>query len=259
MRIAVLKLRCVKQKTSLIQILEHHRVCFLYKNTTERRIFCQISFSVHELYKRQIIAASHLRIVLTKRRGDMDDTRTVCQRYIGITYHKKRFLPLFCRPVCGAGIQRLVFLILQVFSYTGFQNLVSILTQYLIAKSVRHVIDASVLFHFYLYILLRRIHTERQVGRQRPRRSRPCQDVRVLVLHLEAHDCRTLLYILVALRHLLRGQRRTAARTVRNNLKAFIQKSFIPNLLQRPPLRLNIFIMVSNIRVIHIRPETYGS
>ena len=50
--------------------------------------------------------------------------------------------------------------------------------------------------------------------------------------------------------HHIFEKRRTAARTVRNNLKAFIQKPFIPNLLQRPPLRLNIFIMVSNIRVI---------
>ena len=53
------------------------------------------------------------------------------------------------------------------------------------------------------------------------------------------------------------GQRRTAARAVGHNLKTFIQKSLIPDLLERPPLGLNKVVVISHIRVVHISPETH--
>ena len=67
--------------------------------------------SVDELYKRQVILASHLRIVLTKRRGNMNDTGTVGQGNIAVTGNKIRFYAVFSHRFPGTVKQRLIFLI----------------------------------------------------------------------------------------------------------------------------------------------------
>ncbi len=54
----------------------------------------------------------------------------------------------------------------------------------------------------------------------------------------------------------MRRQRRTAARAVRYDLKALIQKPFIPDLLKRPPLGLDKIIVIGHVRIVHVSPET---
>ena len=54
------------------------------------------------------------------------------------------------------------------------------------------------------------------------------------------------------------GQRRTAARAIGHHLEALIQKALIPDLLQCPPFGLDIIILIGDIGVIHVRPETDG-
>ena len=51
-------------------------------------------------------------------------------------------------------------------------------------------------------------------------------------------------------------KRGTAAWTIRHNLEALVKKSHIPDLLKSPPLWFYIVIMISNIRVIHVSPES---
>ena len=53
------------------------------------------------------------------------------------------------------------------------------------------------------------------------------------------------------------GKRRPAARAVRHNFKALVQKAFFPNLLQRPPFRFNIIVLVGDVRVLHIGPKAH--
>lgn len=55
------------------------------------------------------------------------------------------------------------------------------------------------------------------------------------------------------------GQRGSAARAVRNDLEALVQKSLIPDGLQSPPFGLDEVVIVGNIRVIHVSPETNGT
>ena len=55
------------------------------------------------------------------------------------------------------------------------------------------------------------------------------------------------------------GQRGSAARAIGNDLEALVQKSLIPNGLQCPPFGLDEVVIVGNIRVIHVSPETNGT
>ena len=57
----------------------------------------------------------------------------------------------------------------------------------------------------------------------------------------------------------MRRKRGTAARAVGNDLESFIKKSLIPDAFQCPPLGLDEVIVISNVRVIHISPETNGT
>ena len=52
-------------------------------------------------------------------------------------------------------------------------------------------------------------------------------------------------------------KRCSAARAVRHYLVALIQKTFFINLLQRPPLRFDIVVVIGDIRIVHIRPEAH--
>ena len=54
-------------------------------------------------------------------------------------------------------------------------------------------------------------------------------------------------------------ERGSASGTIGNDLKALIQKAFIPDLLQRPPFGFNKVIMIGYIRIVHICPEAYGT
>src|SRR5699024_7386879 len=47
--------------------------------------------------------------------------------------------------------------------------------------------------------------------------------------------------------------------TVGNDLKALVQKAFLPDLLQRPPLGFNKGIVIGHIGMLHIRPEAHGA
>ena len=73
---------------------------------------------------------------------------------------------------------------------------------------------------------------------------------------MELHHSRTLLDILVALRNLMGGQRRAAARAVRYDLVALVEQALVPDFLQCPPFGLDKIIFIGDIRMLHIRPET---
>ena len=78
-------------------------------------------------------------------------------------------------------------------------------------------------------------------------------------LTLNRDDSGTLFDIFIALSHLMAGKRGTAARAVGNDLEALIEKAFLPDLFQSPPLRLDEVILVSNVRMLHVGPETNGA
>ena len=138
----------------------------------------------------------------------MNDSRTVAHRDIVIAGDKKRLLPLLFNRLIRKRKQRLVLLALEIGALEGFEYLISrsILllkrAEHRIAKSLREIIGVSVRC-LHLHIGLIRVHAERNVRRERPRRSRPRKNVRILALHPESGNRGFLLDILVALSHLM--------------------------------------------------------
>ena len=61
--------------------------------------------------------------------------------------------------------------------------------------------------------------------------------------------------VLVALSELVRRQRSTAARTVRDDLVALVEQAAVPDLPQRPPDRLDVGRVERAVGVVHVDPE----
>ena len=226
----MLKLRCLKQLAPSIQVLEYLRVCLLDKQTCKRSLLRQLAFSVDKLYERKIVIASHVGIVLTKRRCNVHDTGTIGHSYIAVAGHEKALLSLLVSDFLSTVKQWLVLLVLQIFSLVGFQHFKSFDARFVIAKSAQHLLGKCLrkvigitICRFYLDIGIIRVHTKCYVARKCPRGRCPCQEVCILAYHLKADNCRALLYRLIALCHLLCRKRCTAARAIRNNFKALVQ------------------------------------
>ena len=62
---------------------------------------------------------------------------------------------------------------------------------------------------------------------------------------------------MVTLSDLLRGKRGAAARAVGNDLEAFVEKAFVPDFLECPPLGFDIVVLISDIGMLHVGPEAY--
>ena len=140
----------------------------------------------------------------------------------------------------------------------GGGRLVSQLAEHLVGQCLGDDIVVAIR-SLDLDIGLVRVYAKCHIGRKCPRGGCPCEIVEViLVLCLETDDSRALLDKLVALGHFLRRQRGAAPRTVRDNLEALVQKPLLRDLLQRPPLGLDVVVIVGDVRILHIRPEPDG-
>ena len=274
--IIMLKLRSGKEKPSLVQFLQDLRIgadCALLHlllgglaaHAGKGSSFLHLSVVIHQLHEGCIILAAHAGVVFTEGRCDMNDAGTVGHGDIVVAVDEKCLLVLLLHHVGSALVQGLILLVFQVFALHGLQHLVGLLSLFLckgsengVKKGLAHVIDAAV-GGLYLRIGIFRIHAECDVGRQRPGCGGPCQEIGILILHLEADDGGSLLQRLVALSNLMGGKRCSAARAVGNNLEALIEQALIPDGPECPPLRLNEIIIVGDIGVIHIRPESDGA
>ena len=252
MRVAVFKLRSGKEKASLVQVFQDHGICFLTENACPGSFRSHLTLGVYQLQERKVISSADFGVILTEGRSDMNNTGTITHGYIGIADNVICFFLQFLEVV-----ERLILFVLQIFSFIGLQNLIGALAQNLVSQSLCQIINGSV-FCFYLYIGLFRVYAESHVGGKRPGSRGPCQDVGILTYDFEFCDSGTFFDIFIALSHLMAGKRGTAARTVGNDLVALIEKTFLPDLFQSPPLRLDEVILVSNVRMLHVGPETNG-
>ena len=57
----------------------------------------------------------------------------------------------------------------------------------------------------------------------------------------------------------MRGQGCSAAGAVGNDLEALVKKALLPDRLERPPLGLNIVVIIGDIRIVHVSPEAYDA
>ena len=235
-RIFVLKLGSVEQLSFFVQILKDHGIRFFHKYARIRRLVSHISGAVHELYKRKAVLLSYTVVVFTESRSRMNDTGTVAHGYISVADYIVAFFLLSDHLFTGTRKQRLIFFIFQILSFICLQNLISrrILraqfSKHRVQKSLCHIISIAIR-GLYLTIRLIRIHAQRHIGRQRPGRCGPRQEICVFSLHFEAHDSGALLYSLIALGNLLGRQRCAAAGAVRNDFKPFIKEPSVPDRL----------------------------
>ena len=279
-RIAVFKFRCRKEQLSCRQVLEYFRIgtdhalsqflCVgLAAHTSKRGALLQYTLFVYHLYERQVILAAYVRIVFTEGRSDMYHAGTIGHRNVFVTYYIEALLVLTVRIGLCTFIQRLVLLVLQIRTFVSLQHLVSRLAGFLIflgqqlgqhgiQQCLCHIVGIAVA-GFYLTVGLCRMYAECHVARQGPGCGGPGQDESVFVLTLEAHDRGTFLHILIALCHFLCGKRSPAARAVRHDLEALVQQAFVPDLLECPPFGLDEVVIVGNIGIVHISPETNGT
>ena len=166
----------------------------------------------------------------------MNDTGTVCQSYISIAGYIESLLMLLSTGLICPGEQRLVFLVLQVFTGVSLQYficshtvfLISQLAQNSVKQCFSHIISIAV-SSFYFCVFLIGVHAQSHVGRQCPGGGGPCQDVSILACYFKTCYSRTFFYIFISLSHLMAGQRSTASRAVRHDLKALVKQPFIPD------------------------------
>ena len=254
-RIAMLKLWCLEELASSLQIIQNQWICILNKGAWPISILSHITLGINKLYERHIVCTANSSIVLTKGWGSMNNTSTITGGYIAIAHYIESLLLDFALCIW---IKRLILTIFQSLALEALQNR---MLPFFIGKNRLHQglgHNKVLTFIGYLYIINLWIYYQAQVGRQSPRGSGPSQEVGIiLILSLEFYHSGTFLNILIALSYLMGGQRSTTARAIRYNLVALVQQALLPDFVQCPPYRLNIIIFIGNIWMLHIRPEAY--
>ena len=105
-----------------------------------------------------------------------------------------------------------------------------------------------------------RRHRDGLVARQRPGRRRPDQQrlvclASLLVEQREPDVDGRVLDVPVAQRHLVRGERGSAAGAVGHDLVALVEPLVVPEPAQRPPDRLDVVVVEGDVGVVEVDPE----
>ena len=124
-----------------------------------------------------------------------------------------------------------------------------------IQKLFGHVIRIAIC-RLYFAVRIIRVDTKGNVTRQGPRGGGPGKEPGILSYNLEADNSGALFHRFIALSNFLGGKRRSTARTIRYNFKSFIKTVFVPDFFQRPPLGFNKIVIIGDIGIIHVCPET---
>ena len=262
MRIIVLELGCGEELALLLKILNDHRISFLNKETCIGCFPRHLALAVNELNEGKTVSSTNLVIVLTECGGDMNDTCTVGHSNVVVCGDVMSLLALLFSTLSGAIPKSLVASTLKVKALHFFKDLVCGSTllalnaaEDRVKKCLCHIVNVAV-SRLYLTVGVGGVNAKRNVRGECPGCGCPCKEVSILVYTLKAYNGRSLFNRLIALCNLVRGKRSTASGAVRNDLKALVEQTLVPDLLKRPPLRLNKVVGVSNVGVFHISPET---
>ena len=185
----------------------------------------------------------------------MNDARTVFSAYVVHTCDYEcvlAFLNLAER------LELLVGPVLHVAALDLLCDFVLFARQHLISESLGYPKQVALVLsvlHEALDIIDVRTDCQSHVGSQRPRCCRPCEEVLVVMVDACPSElaCKCVdLDVLVALRYLMRSESRSAARAVRQDLVSFVNKSLIEGGPDDPPSRLDIVVLVCDIRIFHV-------
>ena len=104
-----------------------------------------------------------------------------------------------------------------------------------------------------------RIHTKSGVTRKGPRSGSPSEEILIFLTHnLKLHAASGVLHVAVASRliQLVRAQAGSRCRAVRLNGLTLIEIALTVDVLQKIPKGLDITVIISDVRVVHIYPVT---
>ena len=197
-------------------------------------------------------------IVFAESDGGVDEARAVLVGYeIGGQYGVAALAPV------GGGDEierRLVAGALQIGAWEAVQNL-CLLAEHAPDERLGNNHHRVVAGNLRADVRQLRINCDGSVGDQSPwRRCPDDQLVAGLQRSLcfdqwEADEDAGVDHILVALGDLMRGERGATARAVRDNLVALVKHLLVPDLLQRPPNRLDVAGVERAVGVIKIDPK----
>ena len=214
MGIVVLEGHYLEEAAAFFEHFDYHLVGLL----CEQSVQCgeapvEAAALVYKLDYGEAVALAHLVVVLTEGGRNVNNARAVAHSYVGVAHDKVRFYLrarwgnalYLCR---GFGKERFVFQTLPLFSVLfGYY---CIIFKEFIAERLGEDIPHPLALDFNVGLV--GVDAQRDVGGKSPGRGRPGEDVAVFfALYLEAGDYRIFLYQLIALRNLVRGERRAAA------------------------------------------------
>ncbi len=182
----------------------------------------------------------------------MHDARPIGQRNVTVVHHIIRF---FLKGTQSITEKRFVLQPFVIFArlFLDEREFFKELFRQRFGKNVTGAV------RFDLHVRFFGIHTECNVGRKRPRRRRPCKNIGILsALDPKPRNGGSFLYVFIALRNLVRGKSRPAARAVRHDFMPLIKQPFLMDLRNRPPHRFDIIVVIGNVRAIHIDPIAHA-
>ena len=256
----MLELRRVVEFAFLVEVHEDFRVGVLDEHAGIRGLGFQFTLLVDHLDEGKVIVAADASVVLTEGGSDVDDTGTVIHGDVGVAGDEEALLALFVGEGLLEVVERLVLFVFEVLAHIGLEDFISGFAVF--GESAEHGVREGLgdvvrvtVRRLDLDVGVGRAHAESDVGGQGPGRRGPCEEVCVLIFDLEADDGGTFLDVLVALRHFVGGQGRTAAGAVRDDLEAFVEEAAVIDLLEGPPLGLDEVVLIGDIGVVHVGPE----
>ena len=154
-----------------------------------------------------------------------------------------------------------------VFQRQFFRFLVKVSIKQSFRQHYGHLFPSISVVSLHSHIVYFRSYAQCRIRRQCPRSSGPCQEIRrspfrhfgFRILHLELSYHSGVFHITVTARlvQLVRAQSCSGSRRVRLDGVAFIQQTFVIKLLQEPPQRFNIAVVISDIGILQIHPVTH--
>ncbi len=269
--IGVRKLRCVEEELPCRKVLQHLWVRAdgtsrdlllgrLAAHAGKRCFLGHTALLIHKLNEREVVFTTDAGIVLTEGRGDMNDTGTVLCGNIAVRNHEVRTLMLLLCRFLRTVVQWLIVHADEIGALAGFEHLIG--WSAVLRKRSEHLVEQAAGHHIgiaigclHLRIVEVRVHTETGVRWKGPWRGRPCEEVEILILRLEADNGGALGQLLIALGYLMARKRGAAARAIWDDLKSLVQELLLKDFLQCPPLGLDVIVMIGDIWVLHIGPE----
>ena len=228
---------------------------FHYESALPRSL-CIAASLVYRLQNSEVILASAVIVVFTESRSCMDDSGTVFCRYVVHACNDERVLALFRH---AERLDLLVCPVLHVGALYLLDYLILFTSESLISKRFGYPQKVAFVLaglHEALNVIYVRSYSKSDVGSECPRCCCPCEEVLVVMVNActsELAGKSIDLDVLVALSYLVRSKTCSAARAVRQDLISFVNKSLVEGVLDDPPSGLDIVILVSDIRIFHVR------